>query len=314
MGRLDEAREDCDAAIQRAPKLARAYFNRGNVWIMGKALNKAFADFTQALALDPKHLGAWANRGSVRALKGDLDGAIADYTAALKVDPDYVQGYINRASAYARKRDLERVETDLERAAALVAKLPGREAEVTRSRIAAMRRSIGRLWLRRLLKVRSVEELAPFLELRDVEVRRTGYKLLLGLAHKEDRALALAGLRDPDKFVRTYAVAVLAKIGDSESVPAMLARMTTDNEEAVRGAIVMAVVRLGRLEQVIQPLVDQLAREKSTYVVEVLDRCLRGLTQVEPQVTVDLARLEPGRSKLVAFWNSWWKARAKEKR
>ena len=49
----------CTKAIQKDPKSARAFFNRGWAYRMRGEWEKAIADFTRAIELDPKLLAAY---------------------------------------------------------------------------------------------------------------------------------------------------------------------------------------------------------------------------------------------------------------
>jgi len=307
-GLLAEALADCDMAIKLAPKRAVCYFNRGNVRILEQNLDGALEDFTQAIALDPKDLGAWANRGSVLALKRDLKGALRDYSQALKLRPDYLQGYINRASIHGQQGDVPRMASDLAQAQKLAAKLSGPFGQHQRARVARMLLAVRRLRLRGLMKVRDTAALLPYLALRDIAVRRVAYKVLLTLAQVGDRLLVLAGLADSDRFVRTYCVTTLSRLRHPEIVPALLAHLPGDKAQTVRGAIVMALAKLGKPAQVMAPLILQLKLDQSDYVLELLEKSLRQLTGADPGVRLDFNKLAPSREKLVAAWQAWWTA------
>ena len=66
---------------------ARAYNNRGIVYMKTGATDKAFADYTKAILLDPELAIAYYNRGGIYTKQGDFDKAIADYSTAIRLDP-----------------------------------------------------------------------------------------------------------------------------------------------------------------------------------------------------------------------------------
>ena len=61
----------------------------------------------------PKKLAvAFANRGNGYVLKGDYDRAIADYSEAIKLDPNLTAAYNGRAGAYSDQGDVDRAVAD----------------------------------------------------------------------------------------------------------------------------------------------------------------------------------------------------------
>ena len=84
---IDSALADLTKAIELDPKYAKAYSNRGLVYIYRGDLDKAIIDCTKAIGLDPKDAAAHRNRGNVYKKMGDLDKAIADLTCATPTRP-----------------------------------------------------------------------------------------------------------------------------------------------------------------------------------------------------------------------------------
>src|SRR5262245_48588434 len=71
-GKLKEAVAEYDKVIKTHPKLAEAYFNRGNAYYDLGANQEAIKDYTEALRLNPKDAEAYYNRGNAhRRLKQD---------------------------------------------------------------------------------------------------------------------------------------------------------------------------------------------------------------------------------------------------
>ena len=83
-GNIKEAIQLYSDAIKRNPKLAPAYFNRGNAYYDLKQNDQAIKDYTEAIKLNPKDAEAYYNRGNAyRRLRKD-DLALKDYNAAIK--------------------------------------------------------------------------------------------------------------------------------------------------------------------------------------------------------------------------------------
>jgi len=78
---------DNNRTVELTPKLAIAYYERGN----GKADKGdwagAIADYDRAIELNPKNAAAYNARSSAKGKKGDLAGAVADLKRGLELDP-----------------------------------------------------------------------------------------------------------------------------------------------------------------------------------------------------------------------------------
>jgi tetratricopeptide (TPR) repeat protein len=82
-----EALVEYDKAIKANPKLAEAYFNRGNAHYDLGQNQQALKDYGEAIRLNPKDGEAYFNRANVyRRLKQDQP-ALNDYSAAIKLSP-----------------------------------------------------------------------------------------------------------------------------------------------------------------------------------------------------------------------------------
>jgi len=113
---LPPAESDSARAIERNPRNAAAFYDRGNVKKDRGDLDGAIADYTRAIQSNPKDAGAYANRGAAKWAKGDLDGSIADSTCAIERDPKQAMAYYNRGGAKQAKGDLDGALADYTRA------------------------------------------------------------------------------------------------------------------------------------------------------------------------------------------------------
>jgi len=87
-GKIKEALVEYDKVIKAHPKLAEAYFNRGNAYFDLGQDKQAINDYSQALRLNPKDAEAYYNRANAyRRLKQD-GPALNDYSAAIKLNPE----------------------------------------------------------------------------------------------------------------------------------------------------------------------------------------------------------------------------------
>jgi Flp pilus assembly protein TadD len=70
--------------------LARAYFNRGTIYLEQRLFDLALKDFERVVELNPRELAALNNRGVAFEYKGDREAAIAAYRKALDLAPGNV--------------------------------------------------------------------------------------------------------------------------------------------------------------------------------------------------------------------------------
>ena len=81
---LDQALQDCDAALHEQPGTARYLGNRGYVYLRQGNWRRAIEDFEAALAVQPNWSWALYGRGLARRRLGDAAGGDADLTAAAR--------------------------------------------------------------------------------------------------------------------------------------------------------------------------------------------------------------------------------------
>jgi tetratricopeptide (TPR) repeat protein/adenylate kinase family enzyme len=93
--------------IQKNPKKAENYKNRGDAYYKKKEYDLAIADHSEAIKLDPKDAITYNNRGNAYYKKKEYDLAIADHSEAIKLDPKYAKAYNNRGDAYYKKKEYD---------------------------------------------------------------------------------------------------------------------------------------------------------------------------------------------------------------
>ena len=113
---LDRAIQGYDQAIQRDPKNAFLYVNRGFAYAIKGDHDRAIQDYNQGLQLDPKNAVAYRNRAVAYGSKGDNDRAIQDYDQAIQLDPKDAIAYVSRGGVYKSKGDNDRAIQDFDQA------------------------------------------------------------------------------------------------------------------------------------------------------------------------------------------------------
>lgn len=99
LGRVDEAVQVFDRAIQVKPDYAEAYSNRGVALQELGHLEEAVQAFDKAIQLKPEYAEAHGSRGVALHELGQLKEAMVDYDRAIQLKPDYAEVYTNRGAA-----------------------------------------------------------------------------------------------------------------------------------------------------------------------------------------------------------------------
>jgi tetratricopeptide (TPR) repeat protein len=86
---LDQALDDCNAAIAADAQHAPAYRCRGAVYHERKDYDRAIAEQNRAPSINPRYAGAYWERGRAFAGKDDQTRALADYNEAIKINSKY---------------------------------------------------------------------------------------------------------------------------------------------------------------------------------------------------------------------------------
>ena len=85
-----QAVRDYERAVELNPSSGEVYVNRGNLFFMGEALDKAVAEYSTAieLGLTKEHI-AYYNRGLAYEKMKDAEKAAADYRRASELAPEW---------------------------------------------------------------------------------------------------------------------------------------------------------------------------------------------------------------------------------
>ncbi len=113
ISRPAKAAEDFDKALQLDPNNATTYVNRARAYMGLKMLDEAKADLDKAIELDPNLLAAYFNRGVLYMLKQDQQAALEDFNKCIAINPNAPAPYFNRAVAYIELGDKKAAATDL---------------------------------------------------------------------------------------------------------------------------------------------------------------------------------------------------------
>ena len=115
-GQYDRAIAFFNKAIEKNPRHAEAYYNRGLTYVEKKQFDEAMSDFTKIIEINPRLAMAYGNRGNAYGRKGQYDEAISDYTKAIEINPRLAMVYSNRGIAFFLKNDYEKAWDDVHKA------------------------------------------------------------------------------------------------------------------------------------------------------------------------------------------------------
>ena len=115
-GRIEEAIEQYNLALEINPADADFYFRRGGSYGRLGHYARALEDLDQAVRLDSGHVGAYSTRGITYFLLGEYRKALDDHNQAIERFPQIGEFYVNRAKAYTRLGDDGAAQLDVERA------------------------------------------------------------------------------------------------------------------------------------------------------------------------------------------------------
>ena len=97
---LEESIVKFDEAIRLDPRLAFAYYNRGQAYFRLGQFEAAKQDYDQAVNLDPGSILFYTKRGDAYLAMGQPEQAVQEHNQAISRDPQFGLAYHNRGGAY----------------------------------------------------------------------------------------------------------------------------------------------------------------------------------------------------------------------
>ena len=92
-----------DKALNLNPRMARAYYLRGNSYSDAGEFDQAIADYSKAIELAPEFPSGYIQRGVAHVSQGNDDLAIEDYTKAIELAPEFPGGYFQRGFIFSKQ-------------------------------------------------------------------------------------------------------------------------------------------------------------------------------------------------------------------
>jgi tetratricopeptide (TPR) repeat protein len=115
-GHFEKAFDDFTRTIQCNPTFAKAYSNRGALFVVAGNVESAIQDYKRAIELDPDIAVAYRGLGRACHLDGQLDEAITHYNAAVRLSPNDAYAIASRADVMTDLGRYEEASVEYDRA------------------------------------------------------------------------------------------------------------------------------------------------------------------------------------------------------
>ena len=117
LGDSDRALADYNSSIERSPRKAIAFLNRGILLARYKQQYlSATADFDEALGLEPNNLAALMLRGEAKSILGEYPAALTDLDRAARIAPEAPQIQVLLGLTHSRQGETVKAIADYDRA------------------------------------------------------------------------------------------------------------------------------------------------------------------------------------------------------
>jgi tetratricopeptide (TPR) repeat protein len=121
MGNIDDAIASFDMVIEKAPRMAHAYNNRGIFYIEKGDMKKALEDFDHAgeFISEDNDVFIRALTGNILFAEGNYEKAKEAFDYMIKIQPDNDTVYYMRGKCFMKLNDLQNAQIDFEKALSL---------------------------------------------------------------------------------------------------------------------------------------------------------------------------------------------------
>jgi tetratricopeptide (TPR) repeat protein len=106
-GKIEEAIDHFNTALQMNPGYAKAHNNLGTALAIQGKTDEAIKHFGLALYINPNYAAAHSNLGVALASRNEMEKAIVHFKAALRLKPDYAKVHSNLGAALVRQEKLQ---------------------------------------------------------------------------------------------------------------------------------------------------------------------------------------------------------------
>ncbi|HUB66731.1 MAG TPA: tetratricopeptide repeat protein [Candidatus Methylacidiphilales bacterium] len=118
-GRVDEAMEQFQNALDIDPNDADVYDNMGEGLSQKGEIDEAIAQYQKALAINPNNAEAHNNLGNALARQGQWDEAIQQFQMSLEIEPYFAETHYNLGNAFANEGKMDEAMSEYKKALAI---------------------------------------------------------------------------------------------------------------------------------------------------------------------------------------------------
>lgn len=115
-GRLEEALEASNRAVELGPRDARVFLSRGMLLYQTQQLPAAAQAFETCVSLDPTSGSGWNYLGETQLALGDPSAAANSFDRAMQAEPTLAAGWLNAGRCLVMQKDYEKALQLLDRA------------------------------------------------------------------------------------------------------------------------------------------------------------------------------------------------------
>lgn len=254
-----ELREQCHAHFHYTAALAE-WDSKSRLLLLNKAIE-----------LDPRSARAYYNRGGLYVKKNDLARARADYQKAVELDPNHINAYYNLACVLSLDRQLEAAEKSLENALRAGYRKFDKIAEDADLKNLRDRPQFAALLANYKTKA-DEEELTALQQFQtsDVAGRAALLDEALRSPNKHSLELVRWALQDPDPPIRVMAINLAAKLGGADGQPVLIRALYDSNGDVCKAAVKALIARGKTVEKHIVWTLQDRDTPAPFYAVQVL--------------------------------------------
>jgi protein O-mannosyl-transferase len=106
-GKLDEAINHCQKALELKTDYAEAHINLGNAIFQKGQVDEAMVHYRSALEIKPDLASPHYNLGTAFLQMGQVDEAVGHFQKALEIKPDFAEAHYNLGSAFLQKGQVD---------------------------------------------------------------------------------------------------------------------------------------------------------------------------------------------------------------
>lgn len=124
-GKLEEAINHYQKALQIQPDCVEALNQLGEIYYLQGKIEEALAQIQQAIKIQPDFAEAYKTLGNLLQFQGKIEAAMRAYSKAIEIKPDFAEAYVNLGNMFYKQGRLDEAIVTYKKALALKPDLAG---------------------------------------------------------------------------------------------------------------------------------------------------------------------------------------------